>query len=75
MNTQDVKSFVQIKSNNRVKSNMEISFIKFQEGIFGLMFILLKEEEEPSWLFGFLMIFQTLQALTFPFSSVVIIII
>ena len=72
MNTQDVKNLGGIKSNQKLlKSNMEKSILKFQEIIYALIFVLLKDNDETPFLFGFLTIMQTLQMLAFPFSKVV----
>lgn len=65
------KSISESKINKGMKSYWSISVEKFYEFIFGLIFVLLKEDEEPVWLFGLLISLQTLQNLTFPFDSIV----
>ena len=71
MATEESKSFVQVKSINKTHSTFEQTIIKFNEAIFGISFVLLKEDYEPIWLFGCLMVFQTMQLLAFPFHNIV----
>ena len=45
---------------------------KFKMSIFGVIHILLKDDEEPSWLFTFFSILEVLQNLVFPYNKIVI---
>ncbi len=71
MSSQGKETFVFEKTNNSNDSSWEKFIKKFEEMLFGLIYLILKEDKQPSWLFGLLMVLQTLQNLTFPFDSVV----
>ncbi len=65
----DLNCFVKNSLKNTNESNWDRMTEKFKNSIFGVVHILLKEDEEPYWLFGLLTTYDTLQKLTFPFSE------